>query len=67
VFLRADLPRQPRAHVLDDVGRVARERHGVGDAFQDGREVADRDALGEQQLQHALDAGRGDLRTARCP
>ena len=44
------------------VARIARERHRVGDAFEDGRQVADRDALGEQQLQHALDAGDGDLR-----
>ena len=33
----------------------------LGDAFEDGGEVADRDALGEQELQHALDAGDRDL------
>jgi hypothetical protein len=30
--------------------------------FENGRQVADRDALGQQQLQHALDARHGDLR-----
>ena len=33
----------------------------LGDALDDGAEIADRDALGEQELQHALDAGRRDL------
>jgi hypothetical protein len=47
--------------MLGDGGGIAREGEAVGDAFEDGRQVADRDALGEQQLQHALDAGDGDL------
>ena len=47
--------------MLDDDRRIAREGERVGDAFQDGREVADRDALGQQQLQHALHARHGDL------
>ena len=41
---------------------VARRADAVGDAFQDGGEVADRDALGQQDLQHALDAGDCDQR-----
>ena len=35
---------------------------GLLDAFQDGRQVADRDALGQQQLQHALHAAHRKLR-----
>ncbi len=35
---------------------------GLGDRLEDARQVADRDALGQQALQHALDAGRGDPR-----
>ncbi len=60
--LRAELARQPRPHVLRQGHGVAGERDRVGDAFQDGREVADRDAFGQQELQHALDARDGDLR-----
>ena len=60
--LRADLARQPPAYVLGQRRRIARIGDGVGDAFEDGREVADRDALGQQQLQHPLNARDGDLR-----
>ena len=35
------------AHGLDQLGWIAREGDRVGDAFQDGRQVADRDALGK--------------------
>jgi hypothetical protein len=48
--LRTNLPRQPLAHMLHNGCRVARERQRIGDAFQDGRQIADRDALGEQKL-----------------
>ena len=37
-------------------------RRDLGDRLEDQVEVADRDALGEQQLQHRLQAGIGDLR-----
>ena len=60
-ILGAELAGQPRAHMLGDVARIAREADRLGDAFEDGRQVADRDALVEQLLQHALDAGDGDL------
>ncbi len=51
-----------RTHMLDDGRRVAREGEGVGNAFEDGREIAHRNTFGEQQLQHALDARHGDER-----
>ena len=46
--------------MLGDVARVLQGRADLGDALDDGAEVADRDALGEQELQHALDAGGRD-------
>jgi hypothetical protein len=50
------------------VARVASTNaRDLGDALEDGRQIAHRDALGEQQLQHALDAGHRDLARARCP
>ena len=61
-YCGADLAGEARAHVLDDVARVLERAGDFRDALDDGAEVADRDALGEQELQHALDAGRRDLR-----
>src|SRR6185369_3344294 len=60
--LGADLARKPRAYVLDQVGRIAGKGERVRDAFQDRRQVADRDALGKEELEYALDARDGDLR-----
>jgi hypothetical protein len=59
--LCAKLPCEPRAHVLGERRRIASRRNPVGDAFKDGRQVADRHPLGEKDLQHALDPGDGDL------
>ncbi len=57
----ADLAGKARAHMLGDhLGRAA-AAGDLGDAFEDGRQVADRDALVEQRLQDALDAGDGNL------
>jgi hypothetical protein len=55
--LGAELARDAGAHMLDERAGIARDRQGLGDAFEDRAEVADRDALGQQQLQHALNAG----------
>ena len=46
--LRADLARQARADMFDHRRRVAREGERVGDAFENGGEIADRDAFGQQ-------------------
>ena len=61
-MLMAELAGQPRAHVLGEIERVLGMADSLGDAFQDGRQVADRDAFCEQSLQHALNAGDRDLR-----
>ena len=58
----ADLPCQPAAHMLDDEDDVGAVCDGLADGFHDRGQVADRDPLGQQALQHALDAGRGDPR-----
>src|SRR5579885_1156414 len=58
----ADLAGEARAHMLGDDRDVAAEAAGLGDAFENGREIADRDALGEEVLQHALDAAQRNLR-----
>ncbi len=48
------------ADLLDQLHDRTGVRGGLADAFQDRREVADRDALLQQGLQHALDGGGGD-------
>ena len=60
--LVANLPREARAHVLGDEHQVVHGGRGLGDGFDDGAEIADRDALFEQVLQHALHAGPRDMR-----
>ena len=60
--LRADLARDTGADVFGQSGRVARRAGAFGDAFEDGGQIADRDALAEQDLQHALNARGGDER-----
>ena len=60
----ADLLRHADAHVLDDLLGAAHMRRDLGDRLDDQMQVADRDALGEQQLQHRLQAGIGDVRGA---
>src|SRR3954454_5218957 len=60
--LGTELAGEARPHVLDDVARVLHAAGDLRDAFDDSAEVADRDALGKKQLQHALDAGRRELR-----
>ena len=47
---------KPRAHMLGDRAEIARDGGGFRDAFQNGRQIADRYALGQQILQHALQA-----------
>ena len=61
----ADLLRHAHAHVLRDLLGPAHMRGDLGDGLQDQVQVADRDALGQQQLQHGLQAGIGDLRRGR--
>ena len=50
--------------MLDDLLGAAHMRRDLGDRLDDQVQVADRDALGEQQLQHRLQAGIGDVRGA---
>ena len=63
--LAADLLRQPHAHMFDDLLRPPHMRRDLGDRLEDEAEIADRHALGEQQLEHRLHAGIGDLRRAQ--
>src|ERR1700730_12946026 len=60
-ILLADLARKARAHMLGNDADVAAVAAGLGDAFENGRQVADGDTLGQQILQHALDAADRDL------
>ena len=60
--LGADLPGETGSHMFGNADRVARERQRVGDALEDGGEIADRDALVQEKLQHPLDARHRDLR-----
>ena len=46
---------------LGERGRVARERGAVADRLEDRAEVADRDALAQQVLQHALHLADAEL------
>jgi hypothetical protein len=61
-MLGAQLARQPPAHVLRQHHRVAGGGKAVGDAFQNGGEVADRNTFRQEDLQHALNARNGDQR-----
>ena len=47
--------------MLGNVARVLEGAADLGDALDDGAEIADRDALVQEQLQHALDAGGRDV------
>ena len=58
----ADLLGHAHAHMLDDLLGAAHVRRDLGDRLEDQVQIADRDALGQQQLQHRLQAGIGDLR-----
>ena len=60
----ADLLRHAHADVLDDLLGAPHMRRDLGDRLEDQMQVADRDALGKQQLQHRLQAGIGDVRRA---
>ena len=60
VLLRVEVRRDDRAAerlagVLGQQRRVAREARLVADGLDDRAEVADRDALAQQRLQHALE------------
>ena len=50
--------------MFGDLLRPAHMRHHLGDGFQDDLQVADRDTLGKQRLQHRLQARVGNLRRA---
>ena len=62
--IAADLLRHAHADMLGDLLGAAHMRRDLGDRLEDEMQVADRDALGQQQLQHRLQAGIGDLRRA---
>src|SRR3546814_21195482 len=59
-LIAGDLAGEAGAHVLGDGGHVAGIGAGFGDAFEDGREVAPRDAIGQQVLQTTLESANGD-------
>ena len=61
----AELAGEAGADVLGDREQIGRGGGRLSDGFEDGREVADRDALAQEVLQDALDAGDGDLSRAR--
>ena len=52
---RGDRTAERLARVLGQQARVAGQPRLVADRFDDRAEVADRDALGQQRLQHPLD------------
>ena len=60
----ADLLRHTDAHMLDDLFGAAHMRRDLGDRFDDQMQVADRDALGEQELENRLEARIGNVRGA---
>ena len=62
--IAADLLRDAHADMLGDLLGAAHMRRDLGDRLEDEVQIADRDALGEQQLQHRLQARIGDLRRA---
>ena len=57
----ADLARQAGADVFGDHGDVAALAAGFGNAFEDGRQVADGNPFRQQVLQHPLDAAQRNL------
>ncbi len=57
-----DLAGEAGAHMLGDRRGVLGEAASLRHAFEDGRQVADRDALGQQVLEHALKAAHRDVR-----
>src|SRR5690606_29741013 len=60
----ADLLRHADTHMLDDLLGAAHMRGDLGDGLDDEVQVADRYALGQQQLQHGLQARIGNVRGA---
>jgi hypothetical protein len=56
--IAADLLGHAHADMLDDLLGAADMRRDLGDRLEDEMQIADRDALGEQQLQHGLQADR---------
>ena len=60
--IAAYLLRHAHAHMFGDLLGAARMRRNFGDGLEDEMQIADRDPLGEQQLQHRLQPGIGDLR-----
>lgn len=52
----ANLLRHADAHMLNDLLGLAHMRREFGNGFENEMQVADRDALGKQQLQHGLQA-----------
>jgi hypothetical protein len=55
--IAADLLRHAHAHMLHDLLGAAHMRRDLGDGLDDEMQVADRDALGQQQLEHAWRPG----------
>ncbi len=60
----ADLLGHAHAHMLDELLGAADMRRDLGDGLEDEVQVADRDALRQQQLQHGLQARIGDAARA---
>ena len=60
-MLVAELSRDPAAHMLGDVERVLRVARRLCDTFEDRRQIANRNALRQQRLKHALHTADGDL------
>ena len=58
----ADLLRHAHAHMLDELLGAAHVWRDLGDRLQHQVQVADGNALGQQQLQHRLQTGIGELR-----
>lgn len=56
--LVADLARQPRADMFGDKGHIFGISRRLGNAFEDGGQVADRYAFGHEVLENALQAPR---------
>ena len=60
----AELLRHADTDMLDDLLGLAHMRGKFGHRFENEMQVADRDALGQQQLQHRLKTGIGHVRRA---
>ena len=54
--IAANLLRHAHAHMLGELLGAADMRSDFGDRLQDEMQIADGDALGQQQLQHRLQA-----------